>query len=131
LSPTQADERSRQADGPDGDGAWERVCAADDVWEGEMSFRCLSDGTPVLLVNADGQIRAYRGTCPHQHNSLADADLDDGVITCPAHLWEFDASTGAGINPSTARLAEYPTSPRDTDIYVKRPRHDNGKAAQP
>jgi toluene monooxygenase system ferredoxin subunit len=131
LSPTQADERSRQPGEPDGDSTWERACAADDVWEGEMSFRCLSDGTPLLLVNAGGRIRAYQGTCPHQHNSLADADLDDGVITCPAHLWEFEASTGAGINPSTAHLAEYPISTRDTDIYVQRPQHDNGKAAQP
>jgi toluene monooxygenase system ferredoxin subunit len=130
LSPTQADERSRQASGPDGGGGWERVCAEDDVWEGEMSFRCLSDGTPVLMVNADGRIRAYQGTCPHQRNILADADLDDGVITCPAHLWEFDASTGAGINPSTARLAEYTTDLRDGYIYVRPPRSSNGKATQ-
>jgi toluene monooxygenase system ferredoxin subunit len=106
---------------------WERVCAEDDIWEGETLFRHLSDGTPVLLVNTAGRVRAFQGVCPHQENTLEDADLDDGVITCPAHLWEFRADSGAGINPATTRLAEYPTEVRDGDLFVQPPRDGQRK----
>jgi toluene monooxygenase system ferredoxin subunit len=100
------------------DATWQRVCAEDDVWEGEMSFRLLPDGTPVLLVNPDGRIRAFQGTCPHQATSLADADFDGEIIVCPGHLWEFDACTGAGVNPANARLREWPATVRSGQIFI-------------
>jgi toluene monooxygenase system ferredoxin subunit len=27
-----------------------------------------------------------------------------GVLPCPAHSWEFDLESGAGVNPSTCTL---------------------------
>jgi toluene monooxygenase system ferredoxin subunit len=105
-------------DSPVTDGTWQRVCAEDDVWEGEMSFQILPDGTPVLLVNPDGRIRAFRGMCPHQATSLADADFDGEIIVCPGHLWEFDARSGAGVNPANARLCEWPTATRSGQILI-------------
>jgi toluene monooxygenase system ferredoxin subunit len=100
---------------------WQPAGPADDVWEGEMTFQRLADGTAVLLVNVDGTVRAFQGLCPHQRNSLDDADFDGEVITCAGHLWEFDARTGAGINPATACLAEYPTEVRDGELFVRTP----------
>lgn len=102
-------------------GTWQPAGPAEDVWEGEMSFRRFADGSAVLLVNVDGTVRAFHGLCPHQLTSLEDADLDDGVITCLAHLWEFDARTGAGINPTTTCLPEYPTEIRDGELFVRTP----------
>lgn len=102
-------------------GAWQRLCAADDVWEGELSFHRPAGGTAVILVNVDGTVRAFQGTCPHQETSLEDADLFQGVLTCSAHLWEFDARTGGGLNPATACLAQYPTEIRDGELYVQVP----------
>ncbi|MGD9526913.1 Rieske 2Fe-2S domain-containing protein [Pseudonocardia sp.] len=103
------------------DGTWHPAGPADDVWEGEMAFRRLADGTAVLLVNLDGTVRAFHGLCPHQQTSLEEADLDEGVITCTAHLWEFDARTGEGVNPTSACLPEYPTEVRDGRLYVRAP----------
>ncbi|MFC5993846.1 Rieske 2Fe-2S domain-containing protein [Pseudonocardia hispaniensis] len=110
--------------------AWERLCAADDVWEGEMSFHRLPDGTAVILVNTAGRLRAFQGICPHQDNTLEDADFDGEIITCPAHMWEFDACSGAGINPTNARLTEYPTEVRDGELFVRVPRSHPRKASQ-
>ena len=98
--------------------AWQRVCAEEDVWPGEMSFRVLPGGIPVLLVNPDGRIRAFHGLCPHQATSLAAADFDGDVIVCPGHLWEFDACTGAGVNPVNTRLREWPTTVRSGELFV-------------
>ena len=114
------------------DGTWQRVCAEDEVWEGEMSFWLLPDGTPVLLVNPDGRIRAFQGMCPHQATSLADADFDGEIIVCPGHLWEFDACTGAGVNPANARLREWPTTVRSGQIFINiAAEHPTRGASQP
>ncbi|MFF4597302.1 Rieske 2Fe-2S domain-containing protein [Amycolatopsis sp. NPDC001319] len=107
--------------------SWHSTGAEEDLWAGEMSYWQLPGGTPVLLVNVDGRIRAYQGMCPHQENTLEDADFDAGVITCPAHLWEFDATDGAGINPANTRLREYPVEIRAGEVFVRVPAADPGK----
>jgi nitrite reductase/ring-hydroxylating ferredoxin subunit len=35
-------------------------------------------------------------------------ELEDGKLTCWRHPWEFDARTGAGINPADSQLTRYP-----------------------
>jgi toluene monooxygenase system ferredoxin subunit len=79
----------------------------DDLWEGDMTAVTVDD-TSVLLVNVDGEVRAYENRCPHQAAALAEGDFDGVTITCIRHLWQFDADTGCGVNPATARLTPYP-----------------------
>jgi toluene monooxygenase system ferredoxin subunit len=86
-----------------------------------MAFHRSDDGFAILIVNVEGTVRAFQGLCPHQRNSLEDADFDGELITCPAHMWEFDARTGAGVNPTTACLAEYPVEDRDGVLYIQTP----------
>ena len=62
------------------------------------------DGKPVLLLNIDGVIRAYEDSCPHQRSPLSAGSLQEGVLTCATHHWQFDAATGRGINPKDACL---------------------------
>ena len=79
-------------------GRWRDTIHLDDLWEGDMTA-VLVDGEPVLLVNVDGTVRAYSNQCPHQASALDQGDLDGETLTCAKHLWEFNAATGAGINP--------------------------------
>lgn len=96
---------------------WHRVLEMDDLWEGDMADVEVG-AIPILLVNVDGEVRAYDNRCPHQATRLSEGDLDGEVLTCRAHLWEFNARTGAGINPHTARLPAYPVRVEDGAIYV-------------
>jgi toluene monooxygenase system ferredoxin subunit len=85
------------------------------------------EGEPVLLVHCHGgHLGAYQGICPHQETPLVDGDLEGTVITCSAHLWQFDALTGAGVNPSDASLYRYDVKVDDEVIYVGVPR-DEGR----
>jgi len=65
------------------------------------------DGEAVLLVNLDGTVRAYSNRCPHQASALDEGDLDGDTLTCAKHLWEFNATTGLGINPDNSRLTSF------------------------
>jgi toluene monooxygenase system ferredoxin subunit len=93
-----------------------RLCA-DDMWEGEMeSFEV--EAEEILVIKLDGRYCAYQGVCPHQSTSLVDGELADGVLTCRAHLWQFDARTGRGINPESACLRRFPVEVVDGEVRV-------------
>ena len=76
------------------------------------------DGTPILLLNIDGAIRAYRDSCPHQRSRLSAGGLQEGVLTCPNHHWQFDAATGRGVNPKDACLSPIAVKVEDGEILV-------------
>ena len=84
----------------------ETEVSLDDLWEGDMTAVSV-DGVPVLLVNVDGEVRAYSNRCPHQASPLDEGDLDGETLTCAQHMWEFNAATGRGVNPDDARLVPY------------------------
>lgn len=81
-----------------------------------MAAEC--DGEPLLLVNMDGTVRAYADACPHLRTRLSEGFLTGTVLTCATHGWQFDATTGAGINPRTTCLQSFPVQVEDGTILV-------------
>lgn len=96
----------------------ERVAALADLWDGEMCGVTVA-GACVLLVRLGDEVHAYADRCPHLGMRLSEGELRDGVITCRAHHYQFDAATGAGTNPRTVRLHPYPVSLVDGEISVE------------
>ena len=95
-----------------------KVCTLDDVWEGEMTSATVN-GHEILLVCADGgTIKAFQGICPHQDIPLVEGKFDGKKVICRAHLWQFDAENGKGINPDDCALAEYPVRVEGEDVFV-------------
>ena len=101
-----------------------KVCDLDDVWEGEMEVFDVGD-TEVLIVHSPGQeIRAFDPTCPHQEFSLADGELENCVLTCSAHLWQFNVLTGDGVNPTGTSLISYPIKIEGEAVLVAIPERE-------
>ena len=98
--------------------AFQKACAADELWEGDMVEVELDGHVVVLVWPTGGEIHAYQGICPHQDIPLAEGRFDGRVLMCRAHQWTFDAATGAGINPGNCRLARYPVKVEGDDICV-------------
>ena len=76
------------------------------------------DGTNILLVNIDDRIYAYDNACPHQKSRLNEGTLTGRNLRCARHHWEFDVSTGRGINPANACLKVFPVSIESGDILL-------------
>lgn len=97
---------------------WIAVASLDDLWEGEMTDVQVGD-EHVLLVRLTGDdIRAYQGQCPHQKSLLADGELEGNTLTCPAHMWQFNLSTGKGVNPEGCHLNRHESKVEDSTIFV-------------
>lgn len=97
---------------------FKQACTLDDLWEGEMASFDI-DGQEVLIVWPEGQdVRAFQGVCPHQDIPLVEGKFDGKTLICRAHLWQFDASSGKGINPSDCALAQYPVKVEGDVILV-------------
>jgi toluene monooxygenase system ferredoxin subunit len=97
--------------------AFRIVATLDDLWSGEM-MALESEGQAVLLVNVDGDIRAYADSCPHLRTRLSQGSLRKNVLACSTHGWEFDARTGQGINPRKACLASFAVKVENGNILV-------------
>jgi toluene monooxygenase system ferredoxin subunit len=96
---------------------WRYAGSLDDIWMGEMRAVNLG-GVDVLLCNLDGMLVAYEDRCPHLANPISEGLLNDGVLTCAAHEWEFDVRTGRGVNPASACLRRYPVRLDGERIFV-------------
>lgn len=97
--------------------AFQRVATLDELWDGEMTVREIG-GHVVLLVNVGGGIQAFVDCCPHLGTRLSQGSLQRNVLTCATHGWEFDVSTGQGINPRMACLDSFAVKVENGDILI-------------
>ena len=94
------------------------ICGADQLWDGEME--CFRAGdTTILLLKINGQFRAYQGHCPHQGAALVEGELEGGLLTCTAHGWQFDATSGQGVNPKSAHLKCFPVHVVERKVLIE------------
>jgi len=84
------------------------VAALLDVPPGTM-LRVQVDGTDILLVNLEGEVRAMQGICSHEYFELDQGFLTGDSLTCALHLSRFDLGTGEALDPpAELPLAMYP-----------------------
>ncbi len=94
-----------------------KATTLDELWSGEKIGVVLG-GRRVLLVNVAGTVCAYEDRCRHKGVPLSEGRLEDGVLTCCAHGWEYDARTGRGINPESVKLPRYAVRIEGSDVLV-------------
>jgi len=69
------------------------VCKTSDIPKGEGRVFTVKD-IGVAVFNKDGKFHAINNKCPHEGGSLGEGFLDEKIITCPLHAWQFDIGTG-------------------------------------
>jgi len=94
-----------------------RVVEADRLWDGEMRGYEVA-GRKVLLVKLEGRLYAYEDRCAHLGVALSQGRMDDDVITCSAHHYQYDARTGRGINPRAVRLRSFAVAIEDGWVAI-------------
>jgi toluene monooxygenase system ferredoxin subunit len=107
---------------------WIAVATLNELWEGEVTDVQVGDELILLVHLNGGDIRAYQGYCPHQKSALADGKLEGHILTCAAHLWQFNLFTGEGVNPKGCQLCRYQSRVQDSTIFVGMVRAEDGES---
>jgi 3-phenylpropionate/trans-cinnamate dioxygenase ferredoxin subunit len=98
------------------------LLAVDEVPEGTMKMAWVDGVDPVLVVNADGQLRAMQGICSHEYFELDKGFLTRDSLTCALHLSRFDLDSGEPLDPpAEVPLALYPVIVEDGRILIEVP----------
>ena len=73
----------------------------------------------VGVFNDGGVYRAINDFCPHMGASLADGQLEDGVVACPWHGWRFRVSDGTWCDNKRIKTDSYEVRVVGDEIQVR------------
>lgn len=94
-----------------------KICNLDEIWIGETKAVTVGQKN-ILLIRNDFGVFAYENKCPHLGVPLCLGTMSGDRLVCSAHHWEFQASTGQGINPADTCLKSYKVELRDPEIWL-------------
>jgi nitrite reductase (NADH) small subunit len=76
------------------------------------------EGKALALANVGGKFFAINNTCLHRGGPLGEGSLEDKIVTCPWHGWQYDVTTGKLLQNPSQGVACYPTEVRGDEVFV-------------
>jgi nitrite reductase (NADH) small subunit len=74
---------------------------------------------PIALAHCDGGFYAVQQHCIHLQGPLGEGHLEDCVLTCPWHGWQYDVRTGQNEFDRAIQLRTYDVQVEDGEVRVK------------
>lgn len=75
-------------------------------------------GKEVAIFNMGGNFCAIDDTCSHRGGPLSEGSVEDNVVTCPWHGWQYDVTTGACLTNPAAQQNKYEVKVEGEDILI-------------
>jgi nitrite reductase/ring-hydroxylating ferredoxin subunit len=66
------------------------------------------NNNPYQLVRLDGELLAFSTTCPHMLGPLQDSAIEQGIVECPWHGYQFDVRSRECVSGAKCKLAPAP-----------------------
>jgi len=98
-------------------GEFVRVAGTADVKPGH-GIVAEVNGKSLAVFNIDGQFHVIDNTCLHRGGPLGEGELENNVVTCPWHGWQFNVITGGCVNNPSAQVETYQVKIEDADVKV-------------
>jgi len=96
---------------------WHKALDPGELPEGRVKpVTC--DGTTVAMTHYDGSYHALDNECPHQGGPLGEGSIEDGLLRCPWHGWDFYPDSGETPGEFDDCVTSYPVEEREDGIYV-------------
>jgi toluene monooxygenase system ferredoxin subunit len=70
------------------------ICHKSAVSEGGIGLFHAGKKSVLLVWPNGGELKAYRGRCPHADMPLDEATFNGKTVTCAVHQWGFDGASG-------------------------------------
>lgn len=95
---------------------WRKVLERDELSEGRVKpVTC--EHLTVCMTHFEGQYGALDNKCPHQGGPLGEGSIENGLLRCPWHGWDFDPLTGKAPGYDDG-VETYEVEAREDGIYV-------------
>ncbi|HEY1338924.1 MAG TPA: Rieske (2Fe-2S) protein [Bryobacteraceae bacterium] len=78
-------------------------------------------GNTYAVCNADGELHALDGVCPHAGGPLGQGALHGSTLVCPWHAWEYDCRTGLSDLDEDLRVERFAVRTEGDDILIDVP----------
>ncbi len=72
----------------------------------------------ICLTHFKGKFSALDNRCPHQGGPLGEGSIENGLLRCPWHGWDFDPCTGHPPGGYDDGIDTFPIKEVDDVIYV-------------
>jgi len=98
--------------------SWVKVATIEQVPElGVLAVQLA--GTSLILYRQGITFKCYRNACTHLGNPLEDGKIENGIITCPFHGFEYNLETGKCLTVPDISLQSYPVKIKGDNIFVR------------
>jgi 3-phenylpropionate/trans-cinnamate dioxygenase ferredoxin component len=98
------------------------LVGVDEIPPGTMKMAWVDGTDPVIVINVDGELRAFQGICSHEYFELDKGFLTAGSLTCALHLSRFDLESGDALDPpAELPLVRYPVVVEDGRVSIEVP----------
>jgi nitrite reductase/ring-hydroxylating ferredoxin subunit len=97
-----------------------KVARADEIPDGERKIIEV-EGVSIGLFHHQGAWYALRNSCLHRGGPVCTGPLNEGVITCPWHGYQYYVSNGELLLDRSAHLEMYPVEVHDGEVYITFP----------
>jgi thiamine pyrophosphate-dependent acetolactate synthase large subunit-like protein/nitrite reductase/ring-hydroxylating ferredoxin subunit len=96
---------------------WYRVLAEEDLPEGRVTT-AHAGLKEIALVHYEGKWAALDNRCPHQGGPLGEGSIENGLLRCPWHGFDYDPLTGGSPGEFVDEATCFPLEIRDDGVYV-------------
>jgi len=104
--------------------AWFRVLEPEELAEGRV--KSVTCGQETLCVTRfEGRFGALDNRCPHQGGPLGEGSIENGMLRCPWHGWDFHPLTGRSPGSFDDGVATFEVEEREDGVYVGIPEPDD------
>lgn len=76
------------------------------------------DNTSICVTHHDGKYGALDNKCPHQGGPLGEGTIENGMLRCPWHGWDYCPHTGKPPGGYDDGVATYPIEERTDGVYI-------------
>lgn len=96
---------------------WHKALTKDELPEGRVKTVTL--GTQSLcMTHHEGTYAALCNSCPHQGGPLGEGSIENGMLRCPWHGWDYDPTTGKAPGGYEDGVPTYAVEVREDGVYV-------------
>ncbi len=95
---------------------WTKVLDANELPDGRVKPVTCHHHT-LCMTHHEGQYGALDNRCPHQGGPLGEGSIENGLLRCPWHGWDFDPITGNAPGFDDG-VETFEVDVRDDGVYV-------------